>query len=104
MLASVMKDINALTHDIKDQTRLQGTKIDVIDEDLGSATENVEQANVELQEKMTRERTGNKVLIWCVVVAIFVVFFLIFFGFVHKKSTNIIIVEPQKEPDVPPSF
>ena len=45
MIASVMKDINELTSDIRDQTKLQGTKIEVIDEELGSAAENVENAN-----------------------------------------------------------
>ena len=40
---------------------------------------------------MTRTRTGNKLLIWCVVIAIIMVAFLIFFGFVRDDSDTIVI-------------
>ena len=86
MVAAVVRDINDLPADIKDQKRLQGTKMEQIDEELGGAAENVENANEQLQEKMTRERTGNKCLVWCVVIAVIVVVLLIFFGFVKKDE------------------
>ena len=38
MVAAVMRDISDLTTDIKDQPRLQGTKMEKIDEELGAAT------------------------------------------------------------------
>ncbi len=47
---------------------------------------------------MTRTRTGNKCLIWCVVIAIIMVAFLIFFGFVRDDSDTIII-QPQEGTD-----
>jgi len=48
---------------------------------------------------MTRERTGNKVLIWCVVLAVLLLAFLVYFGFVAKSGNETIIeVMPQPEP------
>ena len=82
MLANLMQDINTMTGDIKDQTTLQGAKLDVIDDELGDAADNVQQANEQLEEKMVRENTGNKCLIWCVVIAILVVIVLVFFTFI----------------------
>ena len=83
MLANLMQDINTMTGDIKDQTTLQGAKLDVIDDELGDAADNVQQANEQLEEKMVRENTGNKCLIWCVVIAILVVIVLVFFTFIR---------------------
>jgi len=45
LVATVMRDINSITKDIRDQTQLQGTKLNVIDEELGGAADNVENAN-----------------------------------------------------------
>ena len=42
MLANLMQDINTMTGDIKDQTTLQGAKLDVIDDELGDAADNVQ--------------------------------------------------------------
>ena len=48
---------------------------------------------------MTRERTGNKLLIWCVVIALILLVLLVFFGFVHNKGdTEVIVMPPQPEP------
>ena len=43
-----MRDIADITQDIRDQTRLQGEKMDVIDEELHGAADNVEAANEQL--------------------------------------------------------
>lgn len=91
MVAEVMRDINSLTADIKEQTNFQGEKLLKVDEELAGAAENVENANDQLQQKMSRERTGNKCLVWCVVIAILVVVCLIFFGFVKDDHQEIII-------------
>ena len=45
LIATVMRDINSITSDIKDQTKLQGTKLEKVDQELGGAAENVENAN-----------------------------------------------------------
>ena len=82
MLANLMQDINTMTGDIKDQTTIQGGKLTQIDEELGGAADNVQNANEQLEEKMERENTGNKCLIWCVVIAILVVLVLVFFTFI----------------------
>ena len=42
---------------------------------------------------MTRERTGNKLLIWCVAIAIIIVGLLIYFGFVKKDE---VVIEIEK--------
>lgn len=63
--------------------------MDVIDEELHGAADNVEQANEQLHQKMERENTGNKCLIWCVVIACIVVILLIFFGFVRKDTVEV---------------
>ena len=44
-LAALMRDINDMTGDIKDQTTLQGNNLIKVEEELGDAAENVEQAN-----------------------------------------------------------
>ena len=90
MLATLMQDINTMTGDIKDQTQLQGEKLETIDDEIGGAADNVEQANEQLEEKMVRENKGNKCLTWCVVIAILVVIVLIFFTFI-KKDKEIVI-------------
>ena len=87
-----MRDVRDITGDIEAQTKVQGAKMEVIDEDLGQAAEHVEEANEQLQQKMNRERTGNKCLIWCVVIAIIICVCLIFFGFVNKDEDKIIVV------------
>lgn len=96
-----MRDVRDITGDIEAQTKVQGTKLEVIDEDLGNAAENVEEANEQLAEKMKRERTGNKLLIWCVVIAVIICVCLIFFGFVNKGDKEIVIEVDTKDPDVP---
>ena len=40
-----MRDVRDITGDIEAQTKVQGAKLEVIDEDLGNAAENVEEAN-----------------------------------------------------------
>ena len=67
--------------------------MEVIDEELAGAADNVEAANEQLHEKMTRERTGNKLLIWCVAIAIIIVGLLIYFGFVKKDE---VVIEIEK--------
>ena len=96
-----MRDVRDITGDIEAQTKVQGAKLEVIDEDLGNAAENVEDANEQLAEKMKRERTGNKLLIWCVVIAVIICVCLIFFGFVNKGDKEIVIEVDSKDPDVP---
>ena len=96
-----MRDVRDITGDIESQTKVQGAKLEVIDEDLGNAAENVEEANEQLAEKMKRERTGNKLLIWCVVIAVIICVCLIFFGFVNKGDKEIVIEVDSKDPDVP---
>ena len=96
-----MRDVRDITGDIEAQTKVQGAKLEVIDEDLGNAAENVEEANEQLAEKMKRERTGNKLLIWCVVIAVIICVCLIFFGFVNKGDKEIVIEVDTKDPDVP---
>ena len=49
---------------------------------MADATENVEMANKELAEKLKKTRTGNKCLIWCVVIAVIAIILVILFGFV----------------------
>lgn len=47
---------------------------------------------------MERENTGNKCLIWCVVIAMIIVVLLIFFGFVKGGDDDITIeYEPAKD-------
>jgi len=57
-------------------------------------------ANEQLEEKMTKERTGNKLLTWCVVIACILLVLLIFFGFIHNKGDEEVIIQvmPQPEP------
>ena len=45
---------------------------------------------------MTRENSGNKCLIWCVVIAIIVVVLLIFFGFMRKDK---VVIHYDSPPD-----
>ena len=45
MVAAVMRDINSLTVDIREQTQLQGSKLEKVDEELAGAADNVELAN-----------------------------------------------------------
>ena len=85
-LATLMRDINEMTGDIKEQTNIQGDKLVKVDEELGDAAENVEMANEQLEEKVTRERTGNKCLIWCVVVAVIIVIILIYLSFIRDDD------------------
>ena len=96
-LAVLMRDINDMTGDIKDQTQLQGKKLVEVDEELGNAAENVEQANDQLEQKVTRERTGNKCLIWCVVIAIIVVVILIYMSFIRDDKEYIIVDKDQED-------
>ena len=49
---------------------------------MADAAENVEMANKELAEKLKKTRTGNKCLIWCVVIAVIAIILVILFGFV----------------------
>mmetsp|Transcript_21639 Transcript_21639/g.28982 ORF Transcript_21639/g.28982 Transcript_21639/m.28982 type:complete len:121 (+) Transcript_21639:689-1051(+) len=100
---SLMRDVRDITGDIESQTKIQGEKMEVIDEDLGGAADNVEQANEQLAEKMNRERTGNKLLIWCVVIAVIICVCLIFFGFVNKGETVIEVeIQPPQPSDTNP--
>eukprot|EP00354_Favella_ehrenbergii_P010102 CAMPEP_0170476500 /NCGR_PEP_ID=MMETSP0123-20130129/17887_1 /TAXON_ID=182087 /ORGANISM="Favella ehrenbergii, Strain Fehren 1" /LENGTH=55 /DNA_ID=CAMNT_0010747545 /DNA_START=703 /DNA_END=870 /DNA_ORIENTATION=+ len=39
---SLMRDVRDITGDIESQTKIQGQKMEVIDEDLGGAADNVE--------------------------------------------------------------
>ena len=48
---------------------------------MADAAENVEMANKELAEKLKKTRTGNKCLIWCVVIAVIAIILVILFGF-----------------------
>jgi len=50
---------------------------------------------------MTRTRTGNKLLIWCVAIAVIMVIVLIFFGFVRGGGDTIIIEQPKVESVIP---
>ena len=43
---------------------------------------------------MGRENSGNKCLIWCVVIAIIVVVLLIFFGFIRRDKVVIKYEDP----------
>lgn len=95
-LAALMRDLSDMTGVIKEQTQIQGGKLQTVDNELGDAAENVEQANEQLEQKVTRERAGNKCLIWCVVVAVIVVILLIYLSFV-RKDDEVIIVEVEKE-------
>ena len=61
----------------------------------------MEEANEQLAEKMKRERTGNKLLIWCVVIAVIICVCLIFFGFVNKGDKEIVIEVDSKDPAAP---
>ena len=98
-LVTLMEDINVMTGDIKEQTNLQGQNLQKIDEELADAVENVEQANEELMQKNTRERTGNKCLIWCVVIAIIVVIILIYLSFIQRDDNDIIIKYEDADPE-----
>ena len=49
---------------------------------MADAAENVEKANKELAEKLKKTRTGNKCLIWCVVIAVITIILVVVFGFV----------------------
>ena len=95
-----MRDIADITQDIRDQTRLQGEKMDVIDEELHGAADNVEAANEQLHQKMERENTGNKCLVWCVVIAVIVLVLLIFFGFVRQDTVTIEVQDLANDPAV----
>ena len=104
-LAALMRDINDMTGDIKDQTTLQGNNLIKVEEELGDAAENVEQANEQLEQKMTRERTGNKCLIWCVIIAIIVVIILIYMSFIRNGDDDVVIKYeyPEQQQPVDPS-
>ena len=69
-----------------------------IDEELIGAVENVEQANEQLEMKNTRERTGNKLLIYCVIIAIIVVIILIYLSFIKRDDDDVIIKYEQADP------
>ena len=99
-IEKIMRDINDITSDIKDQTKLQGNKMELVDEEMIGAYDNVEQANEQLEEKMTRENSGNKCLIWCVVIAIIVVLLLIFFGFIRRDKVVVEYENPTDGGDV----
>ena len=68
--------------------------MELVDEEMIGAYDNVEQANEQLEEKMGRENSGNKCLIWCVVIAIIVVVLLIFFGFIRRDKVVIKYEDP----------
>ena len=44
-LAALMRDINDMTGDMREQTQIQGNKLVSVDNELGDAAENVELAN-----------------------------------------------------------
>ena len=64
---------------------------------MADATENVELANKELAEKLKKTRTGNKCLIWCVVIAVIAIICVILFGFVlgGDGDTEITVVSDE---------
>ena len=97
LVSETMKNIGELTADIKEQTQLQGTKMDLIDEDLVGAQDNVEEANDQLAEKMDTERTGNKCLMCCVITAVLLVVILIIMAFVRDNDVEIEIVNTNGE-------
>lgn len=97
-LVKLMKDINEVTCDIKVETIDQGQNLQKIDEELLGAVENVEQANEQLEMKNTRERTGNKLLIYCVIIAIIVVIILIYLSFIRRDDDDVIIKYEQADP------
>ena len=97
-LVNLMQDISVMTGDIKEQTNLQGNNLQKIDEELADATENVEHANEQLEQKNTRERTGNKCLIWCVIIAIIVVIILVYLSFIRRDDDDVIIKYEHADP------
>ena len=48
---------------------------------------------------MVRENSGNKCLVWCVVIAIIVVILLIFFGFIRRDKVVIKYDDPADSGD-----
>ena len=101
-LAALMRDINDMTGDIKEQTNLQGQNLIKVEEELVDATENIEHANEQLEMKNTRERTGNKCLIWCVAIAIIVVIILIYMSFIRGGDDDVVIKYEQIDPTQQP--
>lgn len=73
---------------MRDLTRIQGEKLDVVHEDMAEAKDNLERANEELTQKLKKTRTGNKCLIWCVVFAVITIVLVILFGIVLKVDDD----------------
>ena len=93
----MMEDVASVIGDIRAVTRVQGEKLDEAHENIADATEHVEMANKELAEKLKKTRTGNKCLIWCVVIAVIAIICVILFGFVlgGDGDTDITIVSDE---------
>ena len=53
---------------------------------MADAADNVEQANDELDGLHKKVRTGNKCLVWCVIISLLIAIFLIVFNFVKKDA------------------
>jgi len=86
LVHQVMQDIKDVTGDLKVETNIQGQKLLEIDENICGAEENLEKADEHLHQKLSRERTGNKCLLWCIIGGVLLFACLIFFGFFNKDK------------------
>ena len=89
LIHGLMRDLNSMTQDIRQQTDLQGSKLAKVDEELGEAAMNVEHANEQLEENVERNQSSNKCLIWSIVIVLIAVGGLIFFGFFKDDTVKI---------------